>query len=733
MPKKILLLTPPFTQLNTPYPASPYLKGFLKLYGYEVFQADLGIELINKIFSPEGFQELFTFVKKSRAQLSPNSLRIINNEQHYLQTVAPLMRFLQYRDNTLAQLLSHENFLPRASRFDNLPDLEWSFGAIGVNDAARFLATRYIEDVGDLIKDAVTPFFGFSRYAEKLGISAHSFAPIDTALHQPENIIELWLLALLKKHMDQYGPDVVGITIPFPGNLYAGLKCGRYIKKNYPLAKIIAGGGFVNTELRELSEPAVFQYLDFLTLDDGERPFLNILKFLQGEIKPKKLRRTFVKIDDAVKYLNNDAEKDFSQTELACPDYSDLPLDSYLSLIEIANPMHRLWSDGRWNKLTLAHGCYWHKCSFCDTSVDYIKRFESAPANVLADRIERIISETGQTGFHFVDEAAPPALLKQLALELLRRKISISWWVNIRFEDAFNEDLCRLLASSGCIAVTGGLEAASDRLLRLMNKGVTIRQAARACRNFSDAGILVHAYLMYGFPTQTKQETIDALEIVRQFFKAGLIQSAFWHVFSATVHSDVGRNPGKYKCAIIDPPRGRFAKNDLQHEDRTGCDPRAFAHGLNKAVYNFMHGIGTDFPIKEWFDFRVPAISIKRNYVDKAIDEKPVSDRKRMKSRILWTENLPHSMHDDATLKKKQARKHTLIFYTKKETFTINVTPEIGVWLSSVFETFSIQNPELMSLEELKRQYEKQVPSSFEAFLKSGEWKTLRVKGLLLI
>jgi radical SAM superfamily enzyme YgiQ (UPF0313 family) len=732
MPKKILLITPPFTQLNTPYPASPYLKGFLKVHGYDVFQVDLGIELINKIFSQEGFQKLFDVVKNNNKQISQNSIQIINNESYYLQTVDQIMNFLQYRDNTLAQLVCRDDFLPRASRFDQLPDLEWSFGNIGVNDKARFLATRYIEDVGDLIKDAVTPYFGFSRYAEKLGMSAHSFSPLDNALHQPENIIEAWLLSLLKKHIENYRPDVAGITIPFPGNLYAGLKCGQFIKNNFQYIRIVAGGGFVNTELRELSEPAIFDYVDFITLDDGELPFLNILKFLQGDKNTENLKRTFIRIEDEVKYFNDDKEKDFSHAEIGCPDYSDLLFDKYLSLIEIANPMHRLWSDGRWNKLTIAHGCYWHKCSFCDTALDYIERYDSASAALLADRIEQVIAQTGQAGFHFVDEAAPPAVLKELAIELLRRKISISWWANIRFENAFTEDVCRLLAVSGCIAATGGLEAASDRLLKLMNKGVTVRQAAQVCRNFSEAGILVHAYLMYGFPTQTEQETIDALEIVRQFFKEGLIQSAFWHLFTATVHSDVGKNPGKYNCRIIDRP-SRFAKNDLLHEDLTGCVHQSFAQGLNKAVYNFMHGIGTDLSVKDWFDFHVPAISVKRNYVEQAINENPAFDNERLKSRILWIENRPQYVQFDSTKKGKQRRKTKFVFYNKMENFTLFTTTEIGEWLNKIFEKLSIQNSELMLLEELKQNYEKRFSSPFESFLKSREWKTLRGKGLLLI
>jgi radical SAM superfamily enzyme YgiQ (UPF0313 family) len=622
MPIKILLITPPFTQLNTPYPATPYLKGFLKSQGLDVFQADLGIELINRIFSRDGFQTLFDTARHADGKISRNSRRIIRKEENYLQTIDRVMSFLQYRDNTQAHILCNESFLPRASRFDHLPDLEWSFGNIGMNDQARFLATLYIEDIGDLIKDAVTPYFGFSRYADRLGMSAHSFAPLEQALKQTENIIEVWLLELLKTRIEQYRPDVVGITIPFPGNLYAGLKCGQFIKKHFPHIRIIAGGGFVNTELRDLSDLAIFNYVDFLTLDDGERPFLSIIEFLQGQKSLQELTRTFIRIDNEVRYIHDNGQPDFHHAEVGCPDYSDLALDQYLSLIEMANPMHRLWSDGCWNKLTLARGCYWHRCSFCDTSLVYIHRFERAPASVLVDRIEQVIAQTGRRGFHFVDEAAPPAVLAEVATELLRRKTGISWWTNIRFEKAFTPDLCRLLASSGCIAATGGLEAASDRLLKLMNKGVTVRQAARVCDNFSRAGIMVHAYLMYGFPTQTVQETIDALEIVRQFFDEGLIQSAFWHAFTATVHSDVGKNPKKYHCAIPNDPAGGFARNDLVHEDLLGCAHQVFAQGLNKAVYNFMQGIGTDMAIGDWFDFPVPATSVKRDYVQQAIGDK---------------------------------------------------------------------------------------------------------------
>ena len=286
------------------------------------------------------------------------------------------------------------------------------------------------------------------------------------------------------------------------------------------------------------------------------------------------------------------------------------------------NPMHRLWSDGRWNKLTVAHGCYWKKCSFCDVSLDYISRYDTASATVLVDRIERIVQETGQTGFHFVDEAAPPKVLKALAEELIRRQVAISWWGNIRFEKTFTPELAELLAQSGCIAMSGGLEVASDRLLKLMQKGVSVAQVARVTRGFSDAGILVHAYLMYGFPTQTVQDTVDALEYVRQLFANGCIHSGFFHRFVCTVHSPVGKNPQDYGVTLLPLPPTRFAKNDVGFIDPTGTDHDVLGQGLKKAIYNFMHGVGLDEDVRRWFDMpkgQCPKPTVGKHVIEKAL------------------------------------------------------------------------------------------------------------------
>jgi hypothetical protein len=302
--------------------------------------------------------------------------------------------------------------------------------------------------------------------------------------------------------------------------------------------------------------------------------------------------------------------------------WDGLPLAKYLSLLDMLNPMHRLWSDGRWNKLTVAHGCYWKKCSFCDVSLDYIGRYETATAEKLADRIQQIVEETGQTGFHFVDEAAPPKALKALAQELIRRDLNISWWGNIRFEKTFTPELAELLAQSGCIAMSGGLEVASDRLLTLMKKGVSVEQVARVTKGFSDAGILVHAYLMYGFPTQTVQDTVDALEYVRQLFEHGCIQSGFFHRFSCTVHSPVGKNPADYGVELIPLPPITFAKNDIGFIDPTGVDHDALGIGLRKALYNYMHGLCVEDDVRRWFEHlpgKAPKATVNRHRIAKAL------------------------------------------------------------------------------------------------------------------
>jgi hypothetical protein len=592
-------------------------------------QDDLALRLVLRIFCTEGLTRVQAIASKQDVHARSASVNyFLDHAQRYINCIEPVIAFLQGRDSTLAHRIAARGLVPEGPRFAPLDDAEddtltWAFGALGVQDRARHLATLFLNDLADVLRDAVDARFEFVRYGESLASSQPSFDPLADALAAAPTYLDEVLETLTLETIETHQPQLVLLSVPFPGTVYAALRIAQTIKRHHPSVAIALGGGYVNTELRSLSEPRLFDFVDYVTLDAGERPLLALMEHLQDKRSAQRLVRTFVRDGLEVKY-HNWAEPDIAFDDVGTPTWDGLPLQNYLSLLDMLNPMHRLWSDGRWNKLTVAHGCYWKKCSFCDVSLDYISRYDAATAHTLVDRIERIVGETGQTGFHLVDEAAPPKALKAMAQELLRRRINISWWGNIRFEKTFTPELAELLADSGCIAMSGGLEVASDRLLALMQKGVTVDQVARVTHGFSQSGVLVHAYLMYGFPTQTVQDTVDALEYVRQLFLHGCIQSGFFHRFTCTVHSPVGLRPQDYGVSLIPLPEGRFAQNDIGFTDPTGTDHDLLGQGLKKAIYNYMHGIGLEDDVRVWFDLpkgQVPRPKVKKNAIAQALGE----------------------------------------------------------------------------------------------------------------
>ena len=741
--KDLLLITPPFTQLNTPYPATAYLKGFLNTKGISAFQMDLGIEVILELFSKTTFNKLFDLAIENESISTENCQRIYTLKDDYLQPLDAVILFLQGKNQTLARQICTTNFLPQASRFEQLEDMDWAFGEMGMQDKAKHLATLYLEDLSDFIIECIDPNFGFSRYAERLGQSANAFDELYDSLQETPTFIDTITLALLEDKLKTVQPKLVCFSVPFPGNLYSAFRCAQFIKANYPEIKIAIGGGFPNTELRQVTDKRVFDFFDFITLDDGElpvellyeavchsEPFDCAQDKLHESISENEFKRTFILENDVVTYKNNTKRPDYKQLEVGTPDYSDLLLDQYVSVIEIANPMHSLWSDGRWNKLTMAHGCYWGKCTFCDISLDYIKIYEPIAAALLVDRMEQLIEQTGENGFHFVDEAAPPALMKALALEIIKRQLTVTWWTNIRFEKNFTQDLCYLLKASGCIAVSGGLEVASDRLLKLIDKGVTVEQVAQVTRNFTQANIMVHSYLMYGYPTQTEQETIDSLEMVRQLFELGIIQSGFWHQFALTAHSPIGLNPSEY--GIIPNYKSiSFANNDIDFTDSTGIDHSLFSFGLKKSLFNFMHGIGFDMDLQEWFDFSIPQTSITPYYIEDCLNTETTLSTKPT-AKIVWLGHLPLVAERTKTKKGFTNELLDLTFHDKIERLEITLNKPEGEWLLDQLEILKPTNGKAQSFSALKKDFETQF-EDFELFWFSKPIQKLRDFGLLVL
>jgi radical SAM superfamily enzyme YgiQ (UPF0313 family) len=614
MQPTILFITPPFTQLNTAYPASAYLKGFLDGYDISFSHCDLSIELFTSIFTSDFLRSIFKEAEDLGNYFYPE---VSEMKELYISRVDVVIRFLQKQDIETAHKILEAQFLPLGHRLLKVnTEIKWDDGAIGVIDKAKHYGTLFVEEIGDFIQANVDEFFAFTKYAEQIATSASSFHQLDELMTYQPTLIEDEMMNILEDKIQQHIPDLVCFTIPFPGNLFAALRCSQFIKQFFPGIHIAFGGGYCNTELRSLDDPRIFQFIDFISLDDGEGPLLKIVNYLEGTVSINDLERTFVLENNQVVYKNKIPNTIFHHRNLPAPNYSGLPFDKYVSFLDVVNPMHRMWTDARWNKLTISHGCYWKQCSFCDVSLDYIGNYQNTTAEDLVNKIEKIIRDTGITGFHFVDEAAPPKMLRALSNTLIERNVNITWWTNIRFEKTFDFELCALMAKSGCIAVTGGLEVASDRLLTKMKKGVDIAQVTRVTHSFSENSIMVHAYLMYGFPTQTEQETIDSLEVVRQLFERNCIQSAFWHLFTTTIHSPIGKNPQDFGIEITGPVFEGFAQNDLYHIDPQGADHPKYTEGLNFALHNYLNGLAFEVELQSWFDFPVLPTSHSKDLIE---------------------------------------------------------------------------------------------------------------------
>jgi hypothetical protein len=361
--------------------------------------------------------------------------------------------------------------------------------------------------------------------------------------------------------------------------------------------------------------------------------------------------------------------------------------------------------------------------------LNYIARYEATPTDLLVERIEALIRETGQRGFHFVDEAAPPAALKALALRLLEKRMAIAWWGNIRFEEAFSADLARLLAASGCIALTAGLEAASDRLLQRMKKGITVDQTARVAAAFRQAGILLHAYLMYGCPGETIADTVDSLERVRQLFAADLLQSAFWHKFTVTAHSPIGLDPASEGLSILGPAFGGFAENDLRHADPSATCPDWLGEGLRTALLNYIEQAGIDLPVQHWFAKAVKGPRVPRDWAQSAIADAP-SIPLTAERRCVWIGSRPIVTAQGAT-------KRRVILPTRTEDVSLVLPARQAEWVAALLEKASpsasggpIEYPRFA---EARDHFPVSGRQGFDRFSRTRAWQSIRDAGLLLV
>ncbi len=437
-------------------------------------------------------------------------------------------------------------------------------------------------------------------------------------------------------------PDLVCVTIPFPGTLPGALVFAEEAKRALgPRLPVAFGGGYVSTELRSLRDPGIFAYTDYLCYDTGYAALAGVMACLAGS--DADLYKTIVRRGPClVAHGFEGADLAFQSSEPSYqarlpapeqasrqrafdeeairqvfPDFSGLDFSRYIRIVEGTNPMHALWSGAAWMKGRLAYGCYWRTCSFCDTSLEYIARYSPSSPEALFAHLCRQAGITGQRGVHFVDEAMPLGHLVRFGLENLRHGRPLLFWGNVRLEKLFTPDSCALLAEAGLVGVSFGLEVATETGLGATRKGISLGSIVTSLAALRHNGILAHAYLIYGWPGQSEADLVDSMEIVRQLFAEGLLVSAFWHRFILTRHSPIYAEwrEGKRPSLRVIEPEWTFGTNDLSFEGEE--DSARYGEGLDAALGAWMEGEDLDRPVRSWFEGRVARPGIDGDFIAK--------------------------------------------------------------------------------------------------------------------
>lgn len=642
----VIVIQPPLVQLNSPYPSGAYLKSFFNKNGHNAVWHDLSVQLVHSIFSKNGLKKLFELSKENAMKIAStaekngefatakNLRRYIFQSDLWIEWIEFIMSTLCGKQNPSAHELCHRFILspytPRGNRMENY--IENLDREPTVNDT-RNIASLALEDLADYISVAFDKSFSLVRYAESIAVNETSFSQIEEKLNSPiltTFYTEVLEAAFSKTSITENEKTLVCISVPFAGTFTSALFTAKYLRKKYGEKIFICfGGGFINTELREFNDSSFFKYADAISYDRGYGSYKNFFDvFPDGKISEEKhiyKMRLFTKekviepLLSSLKYEKFENE----QTSLIVPDYSETDFSIYPRVADDENPMQRLWSDGAWMKAYLAHGCYWHKCAFCDVSLDYVASYRLVQIENLFHGLKSQSEKNGIHGIHFVDEAMPPAAMLKFSKLNLKHSASFSFWGNVRFEKIYSRDMAEFLSSGGLIGVSGGIEIATGTGLDSISKGTDLDSIVSACCAFKEAGILIHAYMIYGYFGETEQDTINSMETLRQLYAAGLLDSCFWHKFVLTRHSRIYSEwkEGLHKNLNPFAPKnsGVFAKNGLHFKDEEKS--AKFGNGLYAALQSWMHGENLNVPVEKWFEFKVPRPNVPKDLISKSIEK----------------------------------------------------------------------------------------------------------------
>lgn len=472
---------------------------------------DFNAELYNEILTSKYLKDCYKNIEKQYLEFSKSSSfeNFSNTQKIYSQIV--------------------KNKAKIDKLIKNIPAIRKEFKNKDLN-----IDSRIPHQMMDVLKVAFAPYSEYTPW--KSFLHSYNYQSIkDFACSKENNIFYNFLLKYGKRYnFKKY--DFVGISLPLENSLYYAFTLGKYIKENAPNTKVVFGGAII-TRLWDdfLKYPEIFDtYCDNLLVGDGDNSLIQYANYIKKKISPEKVA--------GLVYRNDNSQLIFNETENV--DINEIVLPSYKRLDMSKYPKQILLN------IQFSRGCPWGQCAFCTFSYPYRKKYSILSPEKAVDMVEELVKKYNVRNFYVVDETLQFKFFIGFAEELVKRNIKISYDCRLRFSESYTLETFKLLAKSGLRSIFWGYEAESERVLKLMNKGLNPEIRYSILKNAKDAGIINKLGFIFGFPSETEDEIMQTISFIKNNYKK-IFDMFGISIFSLEKNSHIIKSPENFAISQI--------------------------------------------------------------------------------------------------------------------------------------------------------------------------------------
>lgn len=499
---KILLIQPPQWYPVSPHSAVPLLKGQLIKAGFDATASDLNVKFFNEMLTDEN---VTAANEKARADMA--ALK----DECESADLEKAMKSGSYEEKTrLAKYFALKKFYAEHGAEAEYISTHTTWAKNAVKTPEDFFIPEKMAEAMHILRLALR-FLSMPYAPNELDLDnyfAHplyklSWESVRAQLHDKSvNMFYDYLEDAVKGFAEE-NYDAISLSLTDLSQLIPVFTLAFLIKK-YTSAKVIVGGNYA-TQISEdmMKHSEIFtDYVDFLSIGDGELSFIELCEYIDG-------KRDIKNVSNLV-YFNEEKNVPVStgfsclgidMNELAYADYSDYDLTAYFT----PEPVF---------PVQLSKGCYWGKCSFCD--------YHYGQQGYHPKTIERIIAELkyyidayGASKFIFVDECIPPVFYNKLALAITEAGLKLNFYSFARLEDGYTPEVLENLYTAGARLFMWGYECESLRVMQLMNKGINAEHRLDILTSSAEAGIWNNGLFIFGYPTETPEEIEATMATIR--------------------------------------------------------------------------------------------------------------------------------------------------------------------------------------------------------------------------